>query len=98
MTFIIEGHCDERGSIEYNLALGENRANAAKQALVQAGSLGDPHAHHQLRQGKAVLHRKHRSLLAAEPPRPLRVLEVTRKLVEDSAAKRRALAVQRAGL
>ena len=37
MTFIIEGHCDERGSIEYNLALGENRANAAKQALVQQG-------------------------------------------------------------
>ena len=37
MTFIIEGHCDERGSIEYNLALGEYRANAAKQALVQQG-------------------------------------------------------------
>ena len=37
MTFIIEGHCDERGSIEYNLALGENRAQATKQALVQAG-------------------------------------------------------------
>ena len=37
MSFVIEGHCDERGSIEYNLALGENRAQAAKQALVQAG-------------------------------------------------------------
>ena len=37
MTFIIEGHCDERGSIEYNLTLGEYRANAAKQALVQQG-------------------------------------------------------------
>ena len=37
MTFVIEGHCDERGSIEYNVALGEYRANAAKQALVQAG-------------------------------------------------------------
>ena len=37
MTFLIEGHCDERGSIEYNVALGEYRANAAKQALVQAG-------------------------------------------------------------
>lgn len=31
------GYCDERGSTEYNLALGENRANAAKQALVNAG-------------------------------------------------------------
>lgn len=37
MTFLIEGHCDERGSIEYNLTLGEYRANAAKNALVQQG-------------------------------------------------------------
>jgi peptidoglycan-associated lipoprotein len=37
MTFLIEGHCDERGSIEYNLTLGEYRANAAKQALVAQG-------------------------------------------------------------
>jgi peptidoglycan-associated lipoprotein len=37
MTFVIEGHCDERGSIEYNLTLGEYRANAAKTALTQAG-------------------------------------------------------------
>lgn len=33
----IEGHCDERGTSEYNLALGERRATAAKQALVAAG-------------------------------------------------------------
>lgn len=33
----IEGHCDERGSREYNLALGEKRANAAKNFLVSAG-------------------------------------------------------------
>ncbi len=37
IKFVIEGHCDERGSTEYNLALGDNRANAAKQALVAAG-------------------------------------------------------------
>ena len=35
--FTVEGHCDERGSTEYNLALGENRANAVKQALVNLG-------------------------------------------------------------
>lgn len=35
--FTIEGHCDERGSTEYNLALGDNRANAVKQALVKLG-------------------------------------------------------------
>jgi peptidoglycan-associated lipoprotein len=33
----IEGHCDERGTREYNLALGERRANAIKNALVQQG-------------------------------------------------------------
>jgi peptidoglycan-associated lipoprotein len=37
MKFIIEGHCDERGSTEYNLGLGDNRANSAKQFLVQQG-------------------------------------------------------------
>lgn len=38
---VIGGYCDERGSAEYNLALGENRANAAKQSLVNAGVSGD---------------------------------------------------------
>src|SRR3954462_14768667 len=37
LKFTIEGHCDERGSTEYNLTLGDERANAVKQALVQAG-------------------------------------------------------------
>jgi peptidoglycan-associated lipoprotein len=34
---IVEGHCDERGTREYNLGLGERRANAAKRALEHAG-------------------------------------------------------------
>lgn len=34
---LIAGYCDDRGSAEYNLALGQNRANSAKTALVQAG-------------------------------------------------------------
>lgn len=33
----IEGHCDERGSAEYNMALGKKRADAAKQYLVDLG-------------------------------------------------------------
>jgi peptidoglycan-associated lipoprotein len=33
----IEGHCDERGTREYNLALGERRANAAKSYLASLG-------------------------------------------------------------
>jgi peptidoglycan-associated lipoprotein len=37
---VIEGHCDERGSEEYNLALGERRAAAVKQYLVDSGVSG----------------------------------------------------------
>lgn len=37
----IEGNCDERGSAEYNLALGDRRASAAKEALVGMGVPGD---------------------------------------------------------
>jgi peptidoglycan-associated lipoprotein len=33
----IEGHCDERGTVEYNLALGERRANGTKKYLVSLG-------------------------------------------------------------
>ncbi len=33
----VEGHCDERGTTEYNLALGERRANAAKDYIVRLG-------------------------------------------------------------
>jgi peptidoglycan-associated lipoprotein len=37
VTVTIEGHCDERGTREYNLALGERRAQAAKNVLVANG-------------------------------------------------------------
>jgi len=36
-TVTIEGHCDERGTRDYNLALGERRANAAKNYLIALG-------------------------------------------------------------
>ena len=34
---MIEGHCDERGTREYNIALGERRANAARDYLLTLG-------------------------------------------------------------
>jgi peptidoglycan-associated lipoprotein len=37
----VEGHCDERGSLEYNLGLGQRRANAAKEFLGSLGIAGD---------------------------------------------------------
>ncbi|WP_294343390.1 peptidoglycan-associated lipoprotein Pal [Prosthecochloris sp.] len=36
-TIIIEGHCDERGTYEYNIALGEKRAENVKNYMVDAG-------------------------------------------------------------
>jgi peptidoglycan-associated lipoprotein len=40
-TVVIEGHCDERGSAEYNLALGDKRSTSAKEFLVQLGIPAD---------------------------------------------------------
>jgi peptidoglycan-associated lipoprotein len=38
---LVEGHCDDRGSEEYNIALGTSRAESVKQALVQQGVSAD---------------------------------------------------------
>jgi peptidoglycan-associated lipoprotein len=40
-SVVVEGHCDERGSAEFNLALGDRRATAAKDFLVQLGVPAD---------------------------------------------------------
>ena len=40
-TITLEGHCDERGSAEYNLGLGDRRASSAKDFLVQLGVPAD---------------------------------------------------------
>jgi peptidoglycan-associated lipoprotein len=37
IQFLIEGHCDERGTSEYNLALGDRRANAVREYLASLG-------------------------------------------------------------
>ncbi|HEX3876518.1 MAG TPA: peptidoglycan-associated lipoprotein Pal [Bryobacteraceae bacterium] len=37
LTIVVEGHCDDRGSAEYNLGLGDRRASSAKDYLVQLG-------------------------------------------------------------
>ncbi len=41
VALTIEGHCDERGTREYNLALGERRANAVRDYLVALGISGN---------------------------------------------------------
>ena len=41
VTVVIDGHCDERGSREYNLSLGEHRALAVRAYLISLGVSGD---------------------------------------------------------
>jgi peptidoglycan-associated lipoprotein len=41
VAVVIEGHCDERGSTEYNVALGDRRDDAAKEFLLSQGIAGD---------------------------------------------------------
>lgn len=41
VSVIVEGHCDERGTREYNLALGERRANAVKDYMIAHGIHAD---------------------------------------------------------
>ena len=40
-VFIVEGHCDERGSAEYNLGLGDRRSTSSKEFMTQLGVPGD---------------------------------------------------------
>jgi peptidoglycan-associated lipoprotein len=37
-SIVLEGHCDERGTVEYNLALGERRADTVKRYLIVQGA------------------------------------------------------------
>jgi peptidoglycan-associated lipoprotein len=53
MKMRVEGNCDERGSREYNLALGQRRADSVKRALTAAGRARQTDRDGQLRFGKA---------------------------------------------
>ena len=72
----VEGNTDERGGREYNLALGQKRAEAVKQRLLLMGARDGQDRDRELRQGKAARHRQHRRSVGAEPSRRYR-LQVT---------------------
>ena len=55
-TIMVEGHCDERGSAEYNLGLGDRRASFRQGLPGIAGRSRRPAEDHQLRQGTAAVH------------------------------------------
>ena len=68
-AFTIEGHADERGTREYNIALGARRAQTVREYLTSRGIAAAAHAHHLLRQGAAGRGVRRHFLLVAEPPR-----------------------------
>ena len=68
----IEGHCDERGTVEYNLALGDLRAQSTRDYLVSLGIAADRLAARLLRQGAAARRLGERGRLRQEPTRALR--------------------------
>ena len=68
-TFTIEGHADERGTREYNIALGARRAQTTRDYLVFARRPAGPHAHRVLRQGAPGRGLQRHLVLVAEPPR-----------------------------
>ncbi|MCK7499586.1 MAG: tol-pal system protein YbgF [Comamonadaceae bacterium] len=71
VKILVEGHCDERGTEEYNLALGEKRAKAAQDYLLSLGIARRPDEDHLLRQEPAAQPRPRRGRLADEPARPV---------------------------
>ena len=64
----LEGHADERGSREYNIALGEQRAEAVRRLMTFARRRQPADPHHQLRRGASRIGRTRRIRVAAQPP------------------------------
>ena len=67
---MIEGHCDSRGTAEYNLALGERRAKAVQDYLVSLGVAADRVQIVSKGKEQPFCADENESLLAAESPRP----------------------------
>ena len=68
-AFTIEGHADERGTREYNIALGARRAQSVRTFLASRGIDAEPDADDLLRQGAPGRGLQRHLLLVAEPPR-----------------------------
>ena len=93
-TVVVEGHCDERGSEEYNLALGERRANAVKRYLVDLGVPSRKLRHGELRREQARRCRATTSRPGAATAAPSSQVDQAAASSEPatSAASRRAAA------
>ncbi len=85
IKIVIGGYCDERGSDEYNLALGQRRADAAKNALVTAGVAATRIRVISYGKEKPFCTESNEAVLAAESPR--RILDGSVRPVRISPAR-----------
>ena len=72
LNVTIEGHTDSVGTAEYNLSLGERRANAVRDYLLNRGIAAARHADGELRRGAADRRQRHGCGTGDEPPRAYR--------------------------
>ena len=73
LRMTLQGNTDERGTREYNIALGQKRADAVKKLMVLLGAHRGPDRDGELRQGKAAARRPRRELVGRESPRRYRL-------------------------
>ena len=93
----VEGHCDERGTVEYNLALGERRAKAAYDYLVSLGVPADRLKTVSYGKEIPVCSERERGLLGAQPPGEVHGHGKDQPL-SDSSPSAPALAVRAPGV
>ena len=82
-TVLIEGHCDERGTVAYNLVLGEKRARAVKKYLQDMGVAGLAASDYELWRNQTLLQAAERRLLSTESACTLRDQINSRRVTGD---------------
>ncbi len=97
-TFTIEGHADERGTREYNFALGARRAETTKNYLIAKGVSAVAHEDDQLRQGAAGRGLQRHFVLVAKPPRRHRARRRADFLTASKPTRRRRRTLRRQAL
>ncbi len=98
-SFTVEGHADERGTREYNVALGARRSQVVREYLAARGVDALAHAHDLLRQGATCRGLQRHLLLVAEPARrdgaQRKLVSRVPEAKQAGAARRRLFAVRR---
>ena len=93
----LEGHADERGSREYNIGLGERRAQAVRRVLMLQGATANQLTHRELRRRAPAADRQRRRSVAFEPPRRARLSMIASELKATAGTWRPPSPIERVG-